>query len=58
MNEKFVFGMVLGLCAGALIVANSVRLRKTIVEKQAEVKAEVSKMAEKAAKNKNKAKGE
>ena len=58
MNEKFVFGMLLGLVSGALIVANSVKLRKMITEKQQQVKTEVSKMTDKAVKKANKAKGE
>ena len=54
MNEKFVFGMLLGLAAGALITANSVKLRHMIVEKQEKVQSEVSKLKDKAVK---KAKG-
>ena len=50
MGEKFGLGLLLGLGAGALIVANSVKVRQMIVKKQQEVQNEVSKMTEKATK--------
>lgn len=42
MDEKFLFGMVLGMLGGAVLVSNSVKARQMIREGQEQVKQKVS----------------
>lgn len=51
MKEKFYMGIMLGMVAGALIVANSVKARKAVVDGQTEVVEKVDEMAKKVKKS-------
>ena len=51
MNKAFGIGMILGLGVGAILVANSVKARNFIKEKQQDTIDEVKKMAQKSSKN-------
>ncbi len=44
MDEKFLFGVVLGMLGGAVLVTNSVKARQVIKDGQAEVKKKVSEL--------------
>lgn len=44
MGDKFLFGIVLGMLGGALIVANSVKARQIVKEGQTEVTKKVTEM--------------
>lgn len=37
MNDKFYFGLVLGMLGGALIASNSVKARKAVVNGQEQI---------------------
>ena len=37
MNDKFLFGVILGMLGGSLIVANSVKARQTVKNGQKQV---------------------
>jgi len=37
MNDKFLFGVILGMLGGSLIVANSVKARQTVKSGQKQV---------------------
>ena len=45
MDEKFLFGIVLGMLGGAVIATNSVKARQIVREKQDQVKEKVSEMS-------------
>jgi hypothetical protein len=45
MDEKFLFGIVLGMLGGAVLVTNSVKARQLVREGQDQVKEKVSKMS-------------
>lgn len=47
MDKNFACGMVLGLLAGALLVANSYKARKLVKDGQEEIKNKVSEITEK-----------
>ena len=42
MEKNFIFGLVLGMVGGALIVANSYKARKLVKESQEQIKEKVS----------------
>ena len=45
MDEKFLFGIVLGMLGGAVIATNSVKARQIVKEGQDQVKEKVSEMS-------------
>ena len=45
MDEKFLFGIVLGMLGGAVLVTNSVKARQMVREGQEQVKEKVSNMS-------------
>lgn len=47
MEKGFFCGMILGLAAGALVVANSYKARKLVKEGQEQIKTKVAEMAKK-----------
>lgn len=47
MEKGFFCGMILGLTAGALVVANSYKARKLVKEGQEQIKTKVTEMAKK-----------
>ena len=51
MKQSFGIGMILGLGVGAVLVANSVKARNFIKEKQQDTIDEVKKMAQKSTKD-------
>ena len=52
MNEKFLFGMVLGMLGGAVLVTNSVKARQMIKDSQTEVQKKVASMGKAKSKSK------
>ncbi len=44
MDEKFLFGIALGMIGGAVIVANSVKARKAVTDGQEQVLTKVNQM--------------
>jgi nitrogen regulatory protein PII-like uncharacterized protein len=55
MNDKFYFGLALGMLGGALIVANSVKAKKAVVSGQVAVENKIEEIKD-AIDNKNTAK--
>ena len=53
MEKGFICGMIAGVLAGAVIVANSYKARKLVKDSQECVKQKVSEMTEKADKKKS-----
>lgn len=53
MDEKFMFGAVLGMIGGALIVANSVKARKIVKDGQAQVTDKISELSKNSSKKKS-----
>ena len=47
MNEKFLFGVALGMLGGATIVANSVKARQMIKDGQNQVKEKITDLSKK-----------
>ena len=47
MNEKFLFGVALGMLGGATIVANSVKARQMIKDGQNQVKDKITDLSKK-----------
>lgn len=52
MNEKFLFGIALGMLGGAVIATNSMKARQLIKDGQTEVLKQVDKMSAAASKPK------
>lgn len=52
MNDKFYFGLALGMLGGALIVANSVKAKKAVVSGQVAVENKIEEIKD-AIDNKN-----
>ena len=44
MEDKFLFGVMLGMLGGAVLVANSVKARQAVVDGQAQVLSKAKKM--------------
>ena len=44
MNDKFLFGMVLGMLGGAVIVTNSVKMRNAVKQGQEQIIEKANKM--------------
>jgi hypothetical protein len=53
MDEKFIFGLGLGMLGGAVIVANSVKARQMVKSGQEQVVEKVSQLTEKKPAKKN-----
>lgn len=53
MDEKFIFGLGLGMLGGAVIVANSVKARQMVKNGQEQVVEKVSQLTEKKPTKKN-----
>ena len=47
MDEKFVLGLGIGMLGGAIVVANSTKAKKLVVEGQTAVKSKVKEIAKK-----------
>ena len=47
MDDKFLFGVILGMLGGAVIVTNSVKARKLVKDGQDQVMQKVEKMSSK-----------
>ncbi len=45
MDDKFLFGMVLGMLGGAVLVTNSVKARQIVKDGQEQVKQKVEEMS-------------
>lgn len=58
MNEKFWCGMIIGALGGALIVANSVKAKKAVIDGQEQVVKMVEEVTTKKAPSKKTAKTE
>lgn len=54
MNEKFVFGVVLGMVGGAILATNSAKTRQLVRDGQDEVQKRVEEMAKPKKSNKSK----
>lgn len=52
MDEKFLFGVVLGMLGGAVLVTNSVKARQMVKEGQNQVAKKVEQLGEKKSKAK------
>ncbi|MBO5714336.1 MAG: hypothetical protein J6R83_02810 [Clostridia bacterium] len=52
MNEKFLFGMALGLLGGAVIVTNSVKMRNAVKQGQETIIDKAKEMQDSAKKTK------
>lgn len=53
MDKDFYFGIALGMIGGALITANSIKVRKTVKEGQEQMVNALNSMGEKQKKSKN-----
>ena len=51
MDEKFIFGLGLGMLGGAVIVANSVKARQMVKEGQEQVRQRVEELSKQSKKN-------
>lgn len=47
MDEKFIFGMLLGVVAGSLVCVNSIKARQLIKKGQQKVQSSVNKISKK-----------
>lgn len=50
MEEKFLFGIVIGMLGGALIATHSAKTRQIVKEGESQIKNKVSKIADKSSK--------
>jgi len=46
MEKAFIFGLSLGMLGGALIVANSCKMRKVVINSQEDLLAKIEKLSE------------
>ncbi len=54
MNEKFWCGMIIGALGGAIIVANSVKAKKAVIDGQEQVVKKIEEVTKKAPSKKTK----